>query len=42
MKPCTLRLAFACVLLSSGAFAEFKADRSAMSDAYWNIWNDDV
>ena len=30
------------VLLSSGAFAEFKVDRSAMSDAYWEIWNDGV
>ena len=29
-------------LLPSGAFAEFKVDRSAMSDAYWKIWNDDV
>jgi len=28
--------------LSHGAFAEFKVDRSAMSDAYWKIWNDDV
>ena len=24
------------------AFAEFKMDRSVMSDAYWKIWNDDV
>ena len=30
------------VWLSHGAFAEFKVDRSAMSDAYWKIWNDDV
>ena len=29
-------------LLPSGAFAGFKVDRSAMSDAYWKIWNDDV
>ena len=29
-------------LLPCGAFAEFKVDRSAMSDAYWKIWNDDV
>ena len=24
------------------ASAEFKCDRSVMSDAYWSIWNDDV
>ena len=24
------------------SFAEFKVDRSVMSDAYWKIWNDDV
>ena len=29
-------------LLPSGVFAEFKVDRSVMSDAYWKIWNDDV
>jgi len=27
-------------LLPFGAFAEFKVDRSAMSDAYWKIWDD--
>ena len=30
------------VCLSPCAFAEFAVDRSAMSDAYWKIWNDDV
>ena len=29
-------------ILPSGVFAEFKVDRSAMSDAYWQIWNDAV
>ena len=28
--------------LSPCAFAEFEVDRSAMSEAYWKIWNDDV
>ena len=29
-------------LTAAAAQAEFKIDRSAMSEAYWNIWNDDV
>ena len=29
-------------LAATAAQAEFKIDRSAMSEAYWNIWNDDV
>ena len=30
------------VLAATAAQAEFKIDRSVMSEAYWNIWNDDV
>ena len=29
-------------LAATAAQAEFKIDRSAMSEEYWNIWNDDV
>ena len=29
-------------LAATAAQAEFKIDRSAMSEAYWNIWNDNV
>ena len=35
-------IATAAALLALGASAEFKMDRSAMSDAYWKVWNDDV
>ena len=35
-------LAVAAVLVSAAAQAEFTIDRSVMSDAYWNIWNDDA
>ena len=35
-------IATAAVLLALGASAEFRIDRSAMSDAYWKVWNDDV
>ena len=31
-----------CSLSAFSAFAAFKIDKSAMSDAYWQIWNDDV
>ena len=37
---CCLVLVFAAV--ASAASAGFQIDRSAMSDAYWKIWNDDV
>ena len=33
-------LAFCAATL--GARAEFKVDRSVMSDEYWKVWNDDV
>ena len=36
----TASVLIAGALLPSGAFAEFKVDRSAMSDAYWKIWDD--
>ena len=42
MKLHTLHFTFGCVFLTSCAFAAFKMDRSAMSDAYWKIWNNDV
>ena len=29
-------------LAATAAQAEFKIDRSVMSEAYWNVWNDDV
>ena len=32
----------AALALALTAQAEFKVDRSAMSDAYWKVWNDDV
>lgn len=32
----------ACAALALSASAEFKMDRSAMADAYWKVWNDDV
>jgi GH35 family endo-1,4-beta-xylanase len=32
----------AALALALAAQAEFKVDRSAMSDAYWKVWNDDV
>ena len=35
-------IATAAALLALGASAEFRIDRSAMSDAYWKVWNDDV
>ena len=34
-------LAVAC-FAGCAAFAEFKVNRSVMSDAYWKVWNDDV
>ena len=34
--------AIAALALALTAQAEFKVDRSAMSDAYWKVWNDDV
>ena len=37
-----MKLAFSVVCLTVSAQAEFKMDRAAMSDAYWNVWNDDV
>ena len=39
---CAASVLLAGALLPSGVLAEFKVDRSAMSDAYWKIWNDDV
>ena len=30
------------VALASVGVAEFKPNRSVMSDAYWKVWNDDV
>ena len=39
MRRLAFALAFAAPL---AAPAEFKVDRSAMSEAYWRIWNDDV
>ncbi len=39
MKTKTMML-FA--LAAAAVHAEFKIDRSAMSDEYWKIWNDDV
>ena len=39
MRRLAFALAFAAPLAS---LAAFRADRSAMSDAYWKIWNDDV
>ena len=42
MKLCDLHYTSVCVLLSSCAFAAFQMDRSAMSDDYWKIWNDEV
>ena len=36
---CGVALAVAC-FAGSAAFADFKIDRSVMSEAYWKIWND--
>ena len=36
------KLVMMAALAATAAQAEFKIDRSVMSDAYWNIWNDDV
>ena len=35
-------LAATAVMVSMAASAEFRIDRSAMSDAYWQVWNSDV
>ena len=32
----------AALALALTAQAEFKIDRAAMSEKYWNIWNDEV
>ena len=39
LTVCIVQAVFAVPL---AAFAEFRADRSVMSDAYWEIWNDAV
>ena len=39
MKTLATTAALALVLTAQ---AEFKIDRSAMSEKYWNIWNDEV
>jgi len=38
----TVAISALCFLFSFSASAEFKMDKSVMSDAYWRIWNDDV
>jgi hypothetical protein len=35
-------IATAAALLALGASAEFRIDRSAMSEACWKVWNDGV
>ena len=35
-------LAAVVALAALGVRAEFKMDKSVMSDAYWKVWNDDV
>ena len=32
----------ASVMCAGLAFADFKVDRSVMSEEYWKIWNDDA
>ena len=38
----TVAISALCSLFALSASAEFKMDKSVMSDAYWQIWNDDV
>ena len=38
----TVAISALCSLFALSALAEFKMDKSVMSDAYWQIWNDDV
>ena len=39
MKKATVAM---CLIAAASAQAGFKVDRSAMSDKYWEIWNDQV
>ena len=39
MKKATVAM---CLIAAASAQAGFKIDRSAMSDKYWEIWNDQV
>ncbi len=42
INSCAVAISALWSLFAFSALAEFKMDRSVMSDAYWRIWNDDA